>query len=83
MSRATPGTTKAQKEILAVMSHEWMATSDIAGWIGKGSDNTIQKLNLLHEAGLIERKWDSLLGRAYWRLPEGETFHKASNEVKK
>ena len=82
MSRASPGTTPAQKEILAVLSYEWMATSDIAGWIGKTQGATIYLLKTLHKAGLIERKWDPLLGCFYWRLPEGEAFHRASTEKK-
>ena len=72
-----------QKAILNAMCHdEWLTVGMIAMGCRKSYYATNYGLKQLQEKRLVERQYDSDLGRAYWKLPAGEAFHRASEEVK-
>ena len=83
MSGAKPGTTMRQKEVLAVLDPvDWKSTPDISTWTGIDVSSVSNMLKSMQKAGLVEKMFDGTLGKTYWKLPGGEQFHKASEEVK-
>lgn len=82
MSNAKPGTTTQHKRILEILDPvEWMSTPDISSWLGIDVSSFSNMLKLLQNGGKVERMYDGNIGRTYWKLPAGEGFHKASEEV--
>ena len=63
------------------LTFEWQSSADISRMAEKSSAHTINALKELLSRGKVEYMWDGLLGKAYWRLPCGESFHRASDEV--
>jgi hypothetical protein len=81
MTAANTVPNEDQEAILAAMSREELLT---VGMIAMGCRKSYYATNYglkqLLEKGLVIRHYDSILGRAYWKLPEGENFHRASEE---
>lgn len=69
------------EKIRAALTYEWQSTVDISRMSMVLSGNTRLGLMELRKRGEVEKIWDGLIGKAYWRLPCGERFHKASVEV--
>jgi predicted transcriptional regulator len=73
----------AQKAVLNAMYYdEWLTVGMIAMGCGKNYFATNHYLKQLLKEGLVERRYDSELGRTYWKLPAGEALHRASEEVR-
>ena len=69
------------KKVKDVLTTEWQPTIDIAHWAEISPGETRRILKQLRKTSEVERMWDGLIGKAYWRLPCGESFHRASDEV--
>jgi len=69
------------EKIRTVLTIEWQSTIDIAHWAEISPRHTLYALKELLSRGKVEYMWDGLLGKAYWRLPCGESFHTALEEV--
>ena len=69
------------EKVRSVLTTEWQSTIDIAHWAEVSSRHTLYALKELQQRGKVEYMWDGLLGKAYWRLPCGESFHRVSDEV--
>jgi len=67
--------------LMAMTCEEWLTVGMIAVGCGKSYYPTYHCLKRLLEKGLVEYQYDHELGRAYWKLPAGEQFHRASKEV--
>jgi predicted transcriptional regulator len=61
-----------QAKVLSHITNEWQSTIDISRWCNFGRCQASRKLNELHRAGLIMSKWDTELGKKYWKLTEKE-----------
>jgi len=80
---AKPDRDEDDQAVLRAMScEEWLTVGMIAMGCGKSYYATYYCLKRLLEKGRVEYQYDNVLGRAYWKLPAGEQFHRASDEVK-
>ena len=70
------------EKVRSVLTKEWQSTIDVAHWAEITREHTLKCLKKLLMDRKVEYMWDGLIGRAYWRLPCGESFHRASDEVK-
>ena len=70
-----------ERKVLGALSFEWQTVKDIAIVCGTGSPKVLPALKVLKDEGKAEYMFDEILGRAYWRQPEGERLHRASEEV--
>ena len=69
------------EKVRSVLTTEWQSTIDIAHWAEVSTGHTLRVLRELQQRGKVEYMWDGLIGKAYWRLPCDEIFHKASEKV--
>ena len=81
---AKPDRDEDDQAVLGAMSgEEWLTVGMIAMGCGKSYyATTYHCLKRLLEKGRVEYQYDNVLGRAYWKLPAGEQFHRASDEVR-
>ncbi|MGA9086530.1 MAG: hypothetical protein WB284_07455 [Methanoregula sp.] len=80
---AKPDIDEDDQAVLGAMScEEWLAVGMIAMGCGKSCYATYYCLTWLLEKGRVEYQYDNVLMCAYWKLPAGERFHRASDEVR-
>ncbi len=80
---AKPDRDEDDQAVLGAMScEEWLTVGMIAMGCGKSYYATYYCLKRLLEKGRVEYQYDNVLGRAYWKFPAGERFHRASDEVR-
>jgi hypothetical protein len=74
-------TDESRKKVLSMITEEWQSTIDIAHWAELSNGFTNKCLRRLYEEGKIEKMFDSLLGKWYWRLNDGRSsLHMSSKK---